>query len=120
MTRRRKIKITPLPEGDRKCISQLRRFLQVATAVFDEGKQLKAKHIQMLVEQGLREDGDPVQSRFRIEDWESMEVRPFSNPQRKGHGMIYDTVSNMHLTPKGRAAFERLKAFGVEVQSEDL
>jgi len=95
-------------------LAQAGQLLEVARGLFDEGKHPKLKHIGMLLEQGMREDGIAVQGEFRIEDWETMEIRPFSDPRREGYGMIYDTVSNMRLTPKGRAAYERLKAAAAE------
>ena len=115
MARKRKPKITPLSDSERKCFSQARRLLEVAGKCFPEGKHPKLRHVQMLIEQGLREDGVPIMDEFLIEHWETMEVRPFSNPTREGYGMIFDTVNNLRLTPRGREAYEMLAAAAQEV-----
>lgn len=113
----RNLKVPTISEEARSAARRAGQFLKAACDVFEGPRAPKLKHVEMLLEQGLREDGEVVEGQFRIEDWEGMEVRQFSQPGRQGHGMIHDTVSNWRLTPKGRAAYEKLKAealFGLD------
>jgi hypothetical protein len=97
--------VPPLSSQSARAMRSIATALNQASAEF--GGNPKLRHLHMLVQAGLQDVRiAPMAGGYRIESWESMEVRRFGNGL-SGYGMLHDSV-RMELTDKGSAALDRI------------